>query len=126
MKKLFLFSSLLLILGLTAISFAQNQVASGTWGINTSTTDYTLATNEGERSMTVNVSFAEPFDMKPDVVVGVTMLDASNQTMIRYSVTPMAISRDGFSIKVATWGDTQLMGIKGFWLAHATATMGEE
>ena len=52
--------------------------------------------------MTIDVSFATPFDEKPNIVIGVTKLDATTQTNIRYSVSPMSVSRDGFTIKIST------------------------
>jgi hypothetical protein len=125
MKKLFFISSLLLVFGLTTLSFAQAQVESGKWGLNTSNTGYTLDANAGDRSMTIDVSFAEPFDEKPDIIIGVTMMDATTQTNIRYNVSPMSISRDGFTIKVATWSDSKLYGIGGYWIAHAKMDMKE-
>ena len=126
MKKLFFVSSLLLIFGLTTLSFAQAQVGSGKWGVSTSNTGYTLDGNEGDRSMTIDVSFDVPFDEKPDIILGVTMMDATTQTNIRYSVSPMSISRDGFTIKVATWSDSKIYGISGYWIAHAKKHMNKD
>jgi hypothetical protein len=53
------------------------------------------------------------------------MLDATTQTNIRYNVSPISISRDGFTIKVATWSDSKLYGIGGYWIAHAKMGMDE-
>ena len=119
MKKLFFISSLLLVFGLTTLSFAQAQVESGEWNISTTSTGYTLDENTGDRSMTIDVSFAEPFDEKPNIIIGVTMIDATTKTNIRYNVSPMSVSRDGFIIKVATWSDSKIYGIGGYWIAHA-------
>ena len=126
MKKLFFISSLLLIFVLTTLSFAQAQVESGKWGVSTSNTGYTLDENAGDRSMTIDVSFDVPFDEKPDIILGVTMTDATTQTNIRYSVSPMSISRDGFTIKVATWSDSKIYGIGGYWMAHAKKHMNKD
>lgn len=123
MKKLFFISSLLLVFGLTTLSFAQAQVESGGWNVSTSNTGYTLDENSGERSMTVDVVFDVPFDEKPDIVLGVTHVDATTQTNIRYNVIPRAISRDGFTIKISTWSDSKIYGIGGYWMAHAKKTM---
>jgi hypothetical protein len=126
MKKLFFISSLLLVFGLTTLSFAQAQVESGKWSVSTTNTGYTLDENSGDRSMTIDVNFANPFDEKPDIVIGVTNVDATTQTNIRYSVSPMSISRDGFIIKVSTWSDSKIYGIGGYWMAHANKGMDEE
>ena len=123
MKKILGVSLLVLLFGLSTFSIAQSQVESGSWGVSTATTNYTFNKNEGDRIMTINVSFDTPFDVKPDVVLSVTMLDASDQTAVRYDVSAMSISRDGFSIRVKTWSNTQIKGISGTWLAHAPASM---
>lgn len=119
MKKIIGSIFLILVFVLSSFSFAQTQVESGTWGISTATPNYTLSKNEGDRSMVINVSFDVPFEVKPDIVLGITMLDASDQTPVRYSISAMSISRDGFSIKVSTWSNTKINGISGTWLAHA-------
>ena len=119
MKKIFFISSILLVFALTTISFAQAQVESGNWSVNTSSKGYTLNENTGERSMTIDVSFDSPFEVKPDIIIGVTMLDANTKTNIRYNVSHMSVSRDGFTIKVSTWADSKISGIGGFWIAHA-------
>ena len=123
MKKLFLLTSLIVVFGLSLTAFAQVQVESGTWGTNASHQNYTLDKNEGNRDVIVEVTFDVPFDEKPDVVLGVTMLDASSEKNIRYKVTSLSISRDGFTIKVATWAETKIYGISGYWMAHAKKTM---
>ena len=119
MKNFFCISSILLVFALTTLSFAQEQVESGKWSVNTTKTGYTLNGNTGDRSMTIDVSFAVPFDVKPDIIIGVTMLDATTQKNIRYNVSPLSVSRDGFIIKVATWSDSKIFGIAGYWIAHA-------
>ena len=119
MKNIIFISSILLVFALTTLSFAQAQVQSGKWGVNTSTKGYTLNENTGDRSMTIEVSFAVPFEVKPEIIIGVTMLDATTQTNIRYNVTPRSVSRDGFTIKVATWAESRISGIGGYWIAHA-------
>ena len=123
MKKLFLFASLIIILGLSASAFAQVQVETGTWGTNASHQNYTLDKNEGNRDVIVEVTFDVPFDEKPDVMLGVTMLDASSDKNVRYKVTALSVSRDGFTIKIATWAETRIYGISGYWMAHARKTM---
>jgi hypothetical protein len=119
MKKIFFISSILLVFALTTLSFAQAQVQSGKWSVNTSTKGYTLSENTGDRSMTIDVSFDSPFEVKPDIIIGVTMLDANTKTNIRYNVSPTSLSRDGFTIKVATWSESKISGIGGYWIAHA-------
>jgi hypothetical protein len=123
MKKIFGLLLVVVLCGLFTFSFAQAQVESGTWGVNRDTPGYTLDKNKGDRVMTVNVSFDNPFDVKPDIVLGVTMLDANQKTAVRYDITAMSISRDGFTIQIKTWSETEILGIGGYWLAVAPAGM---
>ena len=122
--------NLLLTLGLflmvSAVAFSQSQVLSGVWGGNSETKYYTLHDNTGERKFTVEVNFLKPFENKPDVTVGITLLDAAQNTAIKYAVKPISVSRDGFTVEVKTWGDTKILSVGGFWIAHADAMGSEE
>jgi hypothetical protein len=123
MKRLFFFASLVLAVGLSTLAFAQTQVESGNWSANHTNVGYNLNENQGERSMTLSVSFVTPFDRKPDVVLNVTKLDCSNTTNTRYNVTAISVSRDGFTIKIDTWADSKIFSVGGTWIAHAKKMM---
>jgi len=124
MKKAFL--TLGLFLMVSAVAFSQAQVLSGSWGGNQETKYYTLHENTGERVFTVEVNFLKPFENKPDVVVGVAAIDAVSGTNLRYSLKAKSVSRDGFTVEVKTWGDSKILSIGGFWVAHAEASTGSE
>ena len=117
MKKLML--TLGLFLMVSAIAFSQTQVLSGSWGGNSESKGYSLHQNTGDRTYTVEVNFLKPFENKPDVVVGVSSIDAAPGTNLRYSIKAKSISRDGCTIEIKTWGDTKILSITGFWMAHA-------
>jgi hypothetical protein len=119
MKKLIYIPLMVAIMGLAFSAFAQTLVQSGTWGASESTEGYTLATNEGNRNMLVTVEFPEPFDTKPDVTVGVTLLDATSEKNVRFKVETMSVSRDAMTVNISTWADTKIFGISGYWMAHA-------
>ena len=87
---------------------------------------YTLHENTGERVFTVEVNFLKPFENKPDVVVGVSAIDAVSGTNLRYSLKAKSVSRDGFTVEVKTWGDSKILSIGGFWVAHAEASTGSD
>ena len=110
----------------SAVAFSQAQVLSGGWGGNQETKYYTLHENTGERVFTVEVNFLKPFENKPDVVVGVSAIDAVSGTNLRYSLKAKSVSRDGFTVEVKTWGDSQILSIGGFWVAHAEASTGSD
>lgn len=121
---------MLLTLGLflmvSAVALSQSQVLSGTWGASTDSKSYTLNSNTGDRTITIQVNFLKPFESKPDVIVGVSSIDVDNNTAVKYAVKPISVSRDGFTVEVKTWGDTKIYSITGFWVAHAEASTGSE
>jgi len=117
MKKLFLISTLFLLV--SAFAFSQTQVLSGTWGASADTKGYTLNANSGDRTITVQVNFLKPFENKPNVVCGISSIDVDKSTAVRYAVKAISVSRDGFTVEVKTWGDTKINSVTGFWVAHA-------
>ena len=125
MKRLLL--TLGLFLMVSAVAFSQAQVLSGSWGGNAENKHYTLHENTGERVFTVEVNFLKPFENKPDVVVGINGIDVDKNTAVKYSVKPISVSRDGFTVELKTWGDTKIFSVGGFWVAHAeNSSMGSE
>ncbi len=118
MKKFSLLFALTVLFTCSSFIYGQSQIQSGKFSANSSSQGYTLDKNSGERSYTTEVSFAKPFDKKPNVVLGVAMLDAGTQTNVRYNVEATSVSRDGFTLKISTWSDTKIFGISGGWVAH--------
>ena len=118
MKRILFVFTILLALGLISSSFAQTKVLSGYWSVSKNTSGYTLAENSGDRSVTVQINFLDPFENKPDVTLGVTLLDATSDKNVRYKVEALSVSRDGMTIKISTWSDTKIFGISGYWMAH--------
>lgn len=118
MRKILLITILLLTAGFIITALGQVKVQSGKWSASANTEGYTLAENEGDRSVTISVNFLDPFENKPDVTLGVTFLDATSGKNVRYKVDALSVSRDAMTIKISTWADTKIFGIKGYWLAH--------
>ncbi len=118
MKKFFALTTIIFFAVLSTSLFAQSQVESGKFSANTSSPNYTLDKNSGDRSYTIEVTFPKPFDTKPNVVLAVSQLDASTSTNIRYNVEAVSVSRDNFTVKITTWSDSKILGISGTWLAH--------
>ena len=118
MKKILFVFTILLTVGLISTSFAQTKVQSGYWGASKNTSGYTLADNSGDRSVTIQVNFLDPFENKPEVTLAVTLLDATSDKNVRYKVEALSVSRDGMTIKISTWADTKIFGISGYWMAH--------
>lgn len=119
MKTLIMRSLFILIVISSGTLLAQTQIQSGKFSANKSVEGYTLDQNVGDRSMTMDVTFAKPFDKKPSITLSVIMIDAETKTNIRYNVEATSISRDGFTVKISTWSDTKILGIAGNWMAYA-------
>ena len=95
---------------------AQN-MQSSSWSVNQSLAGYSLDTNSGERTMTIDIDFETPFKEKPQIFLSVAQIDADKESNLRYNVEAISISRDGFTIKVRTWSDSKLFSISGYWVA---------
>ena len=116
MKRSFGILSAILLMAFTCSSFAQ-QIESGTFFANSKTAGYTLNANKGDRSVSIEVTFTEPFKVKPNIVISVSQIEAGNDARVRYNVSPQFISRDGFIIKISTWSESKIYQIGGGWVA---------
>lgn len=115
MRKLSIFAAVLLFVSFSAIVSAQTQ--SGRWSTKAGDSGYNLDTNTGERAMTIEVNFETPYEVKPQVMVSITQLDADKTANSRYNVEVISVSRDGFTVKIRTWADSKIFSISGYWLA---------
>lgn len=114
MKKSLLFIVLLFAFAVT--THAQ-QVLTGTYRFDKKLANYTLDKESGDRSVEMEVTFAKPFEVKPEVLVSVNYLDADKDLNLRFELKTLSVSRDGFTIQVKTWGDTKIYAIGGGWMA---------
>jgi hypothetical protein len=116
MKKLSVLAVVLFFVAFSTIISAQTQ--SGQWTTKAGDSGYNLDTNTGERSMTIEVNFKNPYDVKPKVMISVTQIDADKGFNTRYNVEVLSVSRDGFTVKIRTWADSKVYSISGYWLAY--------
>jgi len=116
MKKISIFVAALFFVACSALVSAQTQ--SGQWATNAAESGYNLNTNTGDRAMTIEVAFKNPYEVKPKVILSVTSLDADKGVNNRYNVEVLSVSRDGFTVKIKTWADSKIFGISGYWLAY--------
>jgi len=116
MKNLSVLAIVLFFVAFTSMISAQTQ--SGQWSTKAGDSGYNLDTNTGERSMTVEVNFNKPYDVKPKVMISVTEIDADKGFNTRYNVEVLSVSRDGFTVKIRTWSDSKVYSISGYWLAY--------
>lgn len=116
MKKLLVLAVVLFFVAFSTVISAQTQ--SGQWTTKAGDSGYNLDTNTGERSMTIEVNFKNPYDVKPKVMISVTQIDADKGFNTRYNVEVLSVSRDGFTVKIRTWADSKVYSISGYWLAY--------
>ena len=116
MKKLSVLAVVVFFVAFSAFVSAQTQ--SGQWTTKAGDSGYNLDTNTGERSMTIEVDFKNPYDVKPKVMISVTQIDADKAFNNRYNVEVLSVSRDGFTVKIRTWADSKVFSISGYWLAY--------
>jgi len=122
MKKLSVLFAILFFVSFALTVSAQEKgsklIQSGSWSASKGQSGYTLDSNSGDRSVTVEINFEKPFDTKPKVFLSVSQMDADKNFNHRYSVEVLSVSRDGFTIKIRTWADSKITGISGYWLAY--------
>lgn len=116
MRRLSVLTAVLFFIVFAVMVSAQTQ--SGQWLSKAGDKDYSLDSNSGERSTTLEVNFPKPYDIKPKVVVTVSQLDSDKGFNSRYNVEVLSVSRDGFTVKIKTWADSKVYSIGGYWLAY--------
>jgi hypothetical protein len=89
----------------------------GAFGAGYTQADWTLHMGTGARSLTKRINFAEPFAKAPQVTLGIVNLDVDQRLNTRVGVTATAIDTTGFTLTIATWGDTLLYGTTVNWTA---------
>jgi hypothetical protein len=119
MNKLSVLSFVFFLLLGSSLVLAQAKIQSNKFSAGSSTPNYTLDKNSGDRSVTIEVAFDKPFDVKPTIVLSVTSLDADTKSNMRYSIETSSVSRDGFTIKISTWSETKIFSIGGNWVAYS-------
>lgn len=99
--------------------YSQTQLQSSGWYINQTIPAFTLDKNSGERTVTLEINFQNQFEIKPNIFLSVTQLDASKETNLRYKAEALSITREGFTLKISTWSDTKIFSLSGYWLAYS-------
>jgi glycogen debranching enzyme len=74
-------------------------------------------TGDGPREVRQAVSFAESFSADPNVMVAVSMFDASSNMNIRFDVQADGITPVGFDIVFRTWSDSKIARARVSWQA---------
>ncbi len=104
---------------LSATAFAQ-KIQQGEFTADVNSDGWTLAKGTGARTATIFVTFDDPYDSPPNVMLSLTgyELKPGADGAVRVSLKPDKITKGGFIIKVHTWGDSQVTAVSGTWMAH--------
>ncbi len=119
MKKIGLLIVLASFLLLSSNVMAQH-IQSGEYQVNSQVQGYTLNKGTGERVMTIEFRFQKPFETTPEVLTSISYINADTKAKdLKIKVEPSAVSRDGFILKIGTWDDSIVYGIRGQWMAYS-------
>lgn len=74
-------------------------------------------TGSGPRESRHKISFPQPFEEVPSVMVSISMWDLDQKTNSRADISAERITRTGFQLVFRTWGDTRVARIRADWMA---------
>lgn len=108
----------LAVMLLAAPSFGQVMMK-GDFIANVNTEGWNLNSGNGYRTHVMFVKFPKAFAKEPTVMVTLTSYDgaAGKDGNVRVSIKADQITREGFTVKTMTWGDSRLAGVEGSWFA---------
>lgn len=108
----------LVVLLMTATAYAQH-LEQGGFAADVNSEGWSLNSGTGARNHIVFVRFPKPFSEKPSVLLSLTSIDGApaRDGNVRVTLKADNVTRDGFVVKISTWGDSRLAGIEGSWLA---------
>jgi hypothetical protein len=115
MKLTLLVGTLLLV---ASAAFGQVMMK-GDFSANVNSEGWTLNGGSGNRIHMVFVKFPKAFAKEPMVTVSLTSYDGApgKDGNVRVGIKADQITREGFTVKVTTWGDSRVAGIEGNWFA---------
>ena len=72
---------------------------------------------KGDRKYSRNINFTRKFKNKPNVIVSLKGIDASNDKYIRANLFARNITNNGFDLECITWDDSKNYAIYASWIA---------
>jgi len=115
MKLTLLVATLLLV---ATTSFGQ-MMMKGDFMANVNSEGWNLNAGSGSRVQMVFVKFPKAFAKDPMVMVSLTSYDGApgKDGNVRVAVKAEQVTREGFTVKIMTWGDSRVAGVEGNWFA---------
>jgi hypothetical protein len=98
------------------IGFQKNMVSIESGSVDKWTTS--LMSGSGERSVTFDVRFEEPFIEPPKVLASITRAHVVGDYDYRLFVSISNISKDGFQLSIGTWQSTRVEEVAANWIAY--------
>lgn len=80
--------------------------------------DWELHKGHGSRTFRETVKFAEPFQVPPTVVVGLTMFDIHAEQNARLMVYVVKAEFNQFTIEYRTWASSRVLEARASWFAY--------
>ena len=116
MRSVLAFAAAMLLIAATADA---QHLEQGGFAAGVNSEGWSLNSGTGTRSYIVFVRFPKPFAEKPSVLLSLTSIDGApaRDGNVRITLKADNVTRDGFVVKISTWGDSRLAGIEGSWLA---------
>jgi len=96
--------------------FQRNVVSIESGSVDKWTTS--LMSGNGERSVTFDVKFEEPFIEPPKVLASITRAHVVGDYDYRLFVSISNISKDGFQLSIGTWHSTRVEEVAANWIAY--------
>ena len=81
--------------------------------------NWTLSGGFGGRTYDTYIKFGSPspFTVKPEIQIGITMLDIDQYKNTRVNTQIINSDKDGFTLRVSTWWDSAVYGTSVNWIA---------
>lgn len=79
--------------------------------------DGPMWTGDGPRQERVAVRFEQPFQVPPQVMVGLSMWDIAGDTNQRADIKAESVTETGFELVFRAWGDTHVARVRADWIA---------
>lgn len=106
------------LLCVAGASLAQ-PVQNGEFAAGVDSEGWSLNGGTGKRNHIVFVRFTGPFAALPEVHLSLAAFDGASASdgNLRVALRAENITRDGFVLKISTWGESRIAGVRGTWLA---------
>ena len=79
-----------------------------------------MINGNGERKYSKYINFNKKYKNKPNVIVSLKGIDASNDKYIRVNLFAKNISNKGFNLECLTWEDSKNYAVFTSWIAMGT------